>query len=134
MPLPTVTPADVKARYPVFASASDTLIALLIGEAQGAVADTWILADQKPALIAYTAHLLAIETFDTNVIDAGDLGQVAVTGRLESIEVGDVKTKFAHQYASEASGSASASALSATPYGRRYLELLRRSNPAILVV
>ena len=134
MPLPAVFPADLKARYPVFASANDSLVALLLDEAKGAVDDTWIEADQKPALIAYAAHLLALETFDSTTTTDAAGNAVAVTGRMESIEVGDVKVKYAHQYASEAAGGGSGSALASTAFGRRYLELLRRSKPAILVV
>jgi hypothetical protein len=136
MPLPTVTAQDLQARYTAFADADVALIGLLLDEAKGAVDDTWIEADQKPALLAYAAHLLALEQADDYTASDGNGGTIQVTGPLESIEVGDVKTKFAHVFLSEAAKAAASSAggLSSTPYGRRYLQLLRRSKPAILVL
>jgi hypothetical protein len=136
MPLPTVTPADLKARYPVFKDQPDTLVQLMLEDATGSVSDTWIVTDQKPALLAYAAHLLALETFASNLATDGSGNPVAITGPMESIEVGDVKVKYARQFVSEAGATAGASgsSLASTPYGRRYLELLRKSNPGILVV
>lgn len=136
MPLPTVTAGDFKARYPSFDSVDDGVVDAFLEEARGAVDDTWILADQKPALMAYAAHLMTLEGVgsEQQSIDLGG-GSVDVTGALESVQVGDVRVKFGSDEGSTSSSSSGGATgeLRRTAYGRRYYELLRRSNPAVLV-
>jgi hypothetical protein len=59
-----------------------------------------------------------------------------VSGPLSSAEVGPVKASFADGSNGGAGGgdAAGSGALASTAYGRRYLELLRRNKPAVLVV
>lgn len=135
--LSLVTAADFKARYPTFNDVGDGQINAILDEARGSVGASWIEGDQKPALLALAAHLLATDLYGSGTIAVEGIGQIAVTGALEEIAIGDVKTKFAHKFASDegaGSSSPSSSGFAATTYGRRYLELYRRSFPAIMVV
>lgn len=140
MPLPPVTAADLAARYPAFAAVAPALLTLVLDEARSAVADTWIVADQKPALLAYAAHRLSLEGHDGGLGESGHtipIGDetMSVSGPVETVEVGDTKVKFADGGSAAAPGavSVSGSGFEATVYGRYYLELLRRSQPAVLV-
>lgn len=134
MPLPVVTPTDLTTRYAAFATVDPTTIQAFLDEATGGVDDSWILADQKPALMAYAAHLMALDGVGAaaSTVDLG--GQaLEVTGALESVQVGDVRVKFGSSDGSDGGGSGSYGQFARTGYGRRYYELLLRSNPAVLV-
>ncbi|MDH7794114.1 MULTISPECIES: DUF4054 domain-containing protein [unclassified Beijerinckia] len=141
MPLPFISAADLAARYPAFAGVDPALVTLVLDEARSAVADTWIAADQKPALLAYTAHRLALEGHDGGLGDGGGhsvpIGEetMSVSGPVETVEVGDTKVKFADANGATMPGAAAVtgSGFEATIYGRYYLELLRRSQPAVWV-
>jgi len=137
MPLPLVSAADLAARYPAFADIDPVLVALVLDEARSAVADTWIEADQKPALLAYAAHILTLDGYGGGSSRTVTIGEeaVAVSGPVESAELGDAKIKFASVESGTAEvGSANAGGFAATVYGRHYFELLCRSNPGVLAV
>lgn len=123
-------------RYPSFASASPALINALLQEALGAVDETWIEQDRKPALLAYAAHLLAVELYGNPVLDLGNGQAMRVSGPLSSAEVGPAKASFADGGSGSSGGASGASAdsLASTTYGQRYLQLLRRNKPPVLVV
>lgn len=140
MPLPTVTAVDLAVRYPAFASVDLGLVTLVLDEARSAVDDRWIVADQKPALLAYAAHRLALEGHDGGLGETGHTVPIGdetmnVSGPVETVEVGDTKVKFADTNGAATLGSTAVagSGFEATVYGRYYLELLRCSQPAVLV-
>ncbi|HEV2570303.1 MAG TPA: DUF4054 domain-containing protein [Beijerinckiaceae bacterium] len=140
MSLPTVTAADLAVRYPAFASVDLGLVTLVLDDARSAVDDRWIVADQKSALLAYAAHRLALEGHDGGLGESGHTVPIGdetmnVSGPVETVEVGDTKVKFADAHGTATLGSAAVagSGFEATVYGRYYLELLRRSQPAVLV-
>ncbi|MBN9084334.1 MAG: hypothetical protein BGP04_13025 [Rhizobiales bacterium 62-17] len=140
MPLPSVTAVDLAARYPAFAAVDPVLVTLVLDEARSAVDDSWIDADQKPALLAYAAHRLALEGHDGGLGESGHTVPIGdetmnVSGPVETVEVGDTKVKFADANGATTPGAAAitGSGFEATVYGRYYLELLRRSQPAVLV-
>lgn len=123
-------------RYPSFSTASPALIDELLQEALSAVDESWIERDRVPALLAYAAHLLAVELYGNPVMDMGNGQAMRVSGPLSSAAVGSVNASFGNggNYGSTGGGGMSASVLASTPYGARYLELLRRSKPPVLVV
>ena len=101
------------------------------------VSDDWADADQAPAIMAYAAHLLAMDGFGKNSVTIG--GQtIATAGPIDSIQVGDVRTHFSGGGASSASsnagGASSGDGLSASSYGRRFIELRRRNVSPIMVL
>lgn len=121
------TSADLKARFSEFAAVPDTLVNLILAEAQAQVGGTWLERDRKPATLYLAAHLLAME---------GEPGRsasgqgAATTGPVRRRKVGDVETEYAGYGASEYGRSG----YGASEYGLRFAELMRRNFPAVAVV
>jgi hypothetical protein len=132
----TPSAADVKARYPEFTGVSDALITSVIAEASPMVDDEWHEPDQKPAIMAFTAHLLAMEGYPARAsLPAGSPLPASAGREIVMRKVGDVTT----QYAQASSGAESAStgllgSLALTVYGRRFAQLLKLNAPAIGLV
>lgn len=123
MPYTAPTIADLKARFPAFASVGDPLLTLVLNEAIGAIGPEWLERDRAPAQLYYAAHMLASE-------GAADGGVSAVAGPVKRDKVGDAETEFA----GVAGGTGDTSGFGSTEYGRRYLRLLRLNFPGVAVV
>ncbi|QJD54314.1 putative structural protein [Aminobacter phage Erebus] len=121
---------DFKTRYPEFVGIADPTLQMILDEAIAEVGDTWVEKDRTPAVLSLTAHMLASQGLGAP--SAGG-GGVAVTGAVKRRKVGDVEVEFAG-VASEGSGNGALSGYRTTMYGRRYLELMRKSFPAVYVV
>lgn len=127
---------EFKARFPEFAAVSNTLIQLVLEEAIPMAGTSWLERDRKPAIMYYTAHLLALQGEpQRTAAGAGGAGQSALTGAMKRRTVGDVTVEFA------GSGSASGAgmgpidaALSLTPYGRQYIAIRNRNFVGLLAV
>lgn len=134
MALTPPAPDTLTTRYPAFKGTDTGLISLILQEALGAVDETWIPADQQPALLAYAAHLLAIERMGDQSVTLDDGSILPTAGPLKSASVGPASFDFSDSALSiQAQQNAASNGLASTPYGRRYLELLRRNKPAVLV-
>lgn len=134
MALTPPTPDTLTNRYPAFKGTDAGLISLILQEALGAVDETWIPADQQPALLAYAAHLLAIERMGDQSVTLDDGSILPTAGPLKSASVGPASFDFSDSALSiQAQQNAASNGLASTPYGRRYLELLRRNKPAVVV-
>lgn len=134
-----ITAAEFKARYPAFATQPDAYVNAVLDEARGSVNDTWIDGDRVPALLAYTAYLIASEAAASASIAVGDGGvSVGISGALSEVWVGDVKAKFADSGNGSGSGGGSGSGSTISPaaalYWSQYERLYRRSFPAVMVV
>ncbi|EHP94887.1 DUF4054 domain-containing protein [Methylorubrum extorquens] len=136
--LASITAAEFKARYPAFEGQPDTYVNAVLDEARGSVNDTWIEGDRVPALLAYTAYLIASEATAGASIAVGEGGtSVGISGTLTEVWVGDVKAKFADGGSSGGgggSGEGSAISPAAALYWQQYMRLYRRSFPAVMVV
>ncbi|GJE77279.1 DUF4054 domain-containing protein [Methylorubrum suomiense] len=134
--LADVTAADFKARYPSFDSKPDAYVTAVLNEARGEVNDAWIEQDQVPALLVYTAYLIASEAAAGASVAVGDGLNVGVSGALTEVWVGDVKAKFADVKSGSGGGSGSGSSISpaAALYWSEFERLRRRSFPAMMVV
>jgi|GEM_PF-1197715 len=147
----TITPptaAQFKARYPLFVSVDDTLVDLVIGEAvSGYVDETWRVADQVPAILALTAHLLAMEghpltTVEDDGSSGGGGGGSTVTDRkVASIKVGDVAVSYKDGATTTSGGgsgsggsSSGSSNLDTTAYGQQFVRLRNKNFPAVAIV
>jgi len=119
----TVTPADIKARFPEFDTVSDGRIAIFIADATIEVdADEWgVYADK--GITYLTAHFLTLATGSAG----GGAGSV---GPVQSQSVGDVSVTFA----SVAGGNADGGAYGSTVYGQEYQRLLIGMGAGALVV
>lgn len=132
----TPSAAEFKARYPEFAPVSDSLVTSVIAEASPMVDDDWVETDQKPAIMALTAHLLSMEGWPARAaLPAGAPLPKGTGQQMIMRKVGDVTTQYA-QTVGVGSGSSSGllSALALTPYGNRFRQLLKLNAPAIAVV
>lgn len=137
--LADITAAEFKARYPAFTSQPDAYVNAVLDEARGSVNDTWIEADRVPALLAYTAYLIASEATAGASIAVGEGGtSVGISGALTEVWVGDVKAKFAGGGGSGGGGSGSGEGSAISPaaalYWQQYQRLYRRSFPSVMVV
>ena len=136
--LAEITAAEFKARYPAFTGQPDAYVNAVLDEARGSVNDTWIEGDRVPALLAYTAYLIASEATAGASIAVGEGGtSVGISGALSEVWVGDVKAKFADGGSSGGgggSGEGSAISPAAALYWQQYMRLYRRSFPAVMVV
>jgi hypothetical protein len=125
MPYDAPTPADLRARYPAFASVSDATIQIYLNDANGGDVDTsWFERDFSPAIQAAAAHRMS----RAGVLGSG--GSVDASAGINSFKSASVSIEFNPDAvkASVAGGWAS------TPYGLQYAELLRRNKAGPRVV
>jgi len=125
--------AEFKTRYPEFTGVSDGLVTLITAEALNMVDDDWVLSDQKPALMAFTAHLLSLEGYPSRTADLTAPLPPGAGREVIMRRVGDVSTQYA-QSASSGAGTSFSASLNLTVYGRRFAQLLRLNAPAIGLV
>ncbi len=124
--------AEFKTRYPEFTGVSDGLVTLITAEALNMVDDDWVLSDQKPALMAFTAHLLSLEGYPSRSVDPTAPLPVGAGREIIMRRVGDVTTQYAQGAASGTGGFIAS--LNLTIYGRRFAQLLKLNAPAIGLV
>ncbi|HEY8358687.1 MAG TPA: DUF4054 domain-containing protein [Ramlibacter sp.] len=131
MPYSQPSAADFKVRFPGFGSVADTTINAVLDEAIAQIGESWIEDDRRAAQLYLTAHLLIMEG-QPAASAAAALGVVS-QGQVKRVKVGDVETEFTGG-GSNSGSTGQGSGLSSTEYGRRYLQMLRRSFPSPLVV
>lgn len=121
------TAAEIKTRFPAFASVADATIETLIEEAVSYVSEDWLERDYAVAYKYIVAHLLVRE----GVLDAaGALPTAHAPGAVQSESIGDSSVS----YASQQGMSASDTDLASTEYGRRYLALRNKNFGSPVVV
>ena len=125
-------PGELKTKLPAFASVPDPTIQDAIDEAKASVDQSWIEADYKPAIIYLAAHLMTLNGVLIASSGLGDGSGLIASGAVSEMKVGDVQVKLGS--ATSGAGGGSSSGLASTPYGRRYLDLLRRNQPAVALV
>lgn len=134
-----------KTRYPLFKGLDDALINLVLNEVVSSFVDeTWLEADQIPAILALAAHFLAMEGHPfTEISDdtgSGSNESVITTGALSSIKVGDVSVSYGSGSSATGGGISSSNSsdirsnLNLTTYGQQFLSLRRKNFPAVVVV
>lgn len=124
------TAADLKARFPEFASVADATLELILAEAIGQVGETWIERDRRPAQLYLAAHMLTMEGEPARTqTGAGGAG----TGAIASRSVGDVSVTFGPR-GSGVIASGATLGFSDTTYGQQFLRLLRLNFPPIAVI
>lgn len=133
MPYTLPTAAEFKAKFPTFAAVGDPTITLAIIEASASVDTTWIERDYQPAIMYMAAHIMTIDGVVIAGAGMGDAGGVINAGLVSEMKVGDVQVKLAGA-AGGSGGAGAATGMRSTGYGLRYLELLRRNQPAVALV
>ena len=142
---PTVD--DFLKRFPGFNGFPTETIDLVLEEAIHDVGSTWVDRDRFHAMLYLTAHLLwtqeqgVIDPNAGNDTSGGGSTSTVMGGELKRRKVGDVEVEWAvgsTTTSSSGSGNPGGGAVTAayweSVYGRRYLELMRRSFPAARVV
>jgi hypothetical protein len=141
---PTVD--DFRRRFPGFSGFPDETVQMVLDEAILEVTEGWVDRDRFNATLYLTAHLLW--TQQLGVIDPSANGDGSGSGSISTVtggelkrrKVGDVEVEWATSSTAASTGGASHGGGSVTAaywesiYGRRYLELMRRSFPAVRVV
>ena len=130
MPYTRPTTDQFRVKFPTFSGVGNPTIQAAIDEASASVDQSWIEADFQPAILYLAAHIMASDgvLFD----GMGSAGGMIAAGQVSEAKVGDAMVKLGG--ASGGAGGGSASGYASTPYGKRYLELLRRNQPAIALV
>lgn len=126
--IPTET--ELKSRYPEFDPVDGTIVNEFISEASRTVDDTWEEADQKPAIMALAAHLMALEGWPKRATNPNAFNPFTTGREMAGRKVGDVSVQFATSKQSS-SGSGLFSTFNNTVYGQRFATLLKLNAPAI---
>jgi hypothetical protein len=133
MPYTLPTAAQFKAKFPTFAAVGDPTITLAIQEAGASVDLSWVEADYQPAILYLAAHIMTIDGVLMDGLQLGSVGGVIAAGQISEAKIGDAQVKLAGS-AGGSGGAGGATGLRSTGYGLRYLELLRRNQPAVALV
>lgn len=133
MVLQVPTASDLKERYPEFTGVANGTVTAIIAEASGMVDEDWVTTDQKPAIMAFAAHLLSMEGYPNRTNVQAPL-KPGVGREVLARKVGDVSTQYAQTTSAAGSSSGLLSQLGLTPYGRRFAQLLKLNAPAIGLV
>lgn len=127
MPYEAPTAANLKARFPAFAAVADEAIVMAITEASGRVDRTWPETDFQPAILLYAAHVLTLDGLGTGA--EAEMARAGASG-FQSMKSGSLSLDRGDGFSVTAGGSD----LAQTGYGRRFLEMVRRNFPPVLVV
>jgi len=126
----TITPAELRVRYPEFASATDypdARIQTWIDKGVLELSETAWGDMYNEALYPFTAHYLAMSTYT-----AGAGGAVGSIGPIASRSIGDVSVSFA------TIGNGNMSQMGAffmtTPYGQEYWRMVQLYGAGMLAI
>ena len=129
---------DFYDRYPEFAGVEDYRVDALLREAEAEVGPGWIESDRPLAMMAYAAHVLTTELASAAVSNLPDVGSETVTTRpIVRKTVGPLSIQYEKSSSSSNIGGGSVAAavdFESTAYGVRFINLRRRSFPAVLVL
>jgi hypothetical protein len=141
---PCVAPdiALFRSYFPEFVDIPDARIQLMIDEAACSIDDSWAhncaMADCTLAILYLAAHLLTMLLFAASALPQTDSsgGGVISGGEVTGVSFETMKVTYsASQMQVEKGGSKeSVYSYESTPYGQRYLDLLKVNFPAILIV
>jgi hypothetical protein len=127
--------------FPEFADIPDDRIQLMINEAACSIDDSWAhncaMADCTLAILYLAAHLLTMLLYAASALPGTDSGGGVVPGgEVTGVSFETMKVTYsASQMQIEKGGSASSVySYESTPYGQRYLDLLKVNFPAVLIV
>lgn len=117
----TPTAANLKERYPAFASTSDQVVEMFLAEASSYVGSNWTEADYRLGMMSVAAHNLSSEGYGAAI--QVPTPHAVLGASIKRRKVGDVETEY--NVAAPSSGASLQSMLSSTPFGRTYLRLVR---------
>lgn len=127
--VPTV--AQFKTRFPAFAAVADSVVQSALDEALNEVSECWIERDYPLAIMLYAAHILTLSGEGTGAeAEAAKQGLLA----FQRVKSGTFEWSRGASTSSGGNPGDDDSWYNLTQYGQRFLILLRRSFPAVLVV
>lgn len=112
------TAADLKQRFPAFASVADVTVEYWLTDARLIVTSDWIEADRAPAEMALAAHNMEENGLSSAGGAVADLASMGV----ESFKSASFSVNF------KSGGGASAGGYGSTRYGKAFLVYLRRNR------
>lgn len=130
MPYTTPTYSDFITRYPVFDNViayPQATVEAILAECANNIDTSWFENDYQPAIMAMTAHLLSIEA----TADAGAPDTPGPATYLTSESFAGMSMSYGKS--SESGSLSSSESWGSTTYGRRYLDLLRKNKPPVVV-
>lgn len=132
-----------RAYFPEFEKVPDERVELMINEAACSVDSSWVqnccgIADCTLAILYLSAHLLTMLLFAASALPkTGESGGTIISGgEVTGVAFETMRVSYsASQMQVEKGGSKeSVYSYESTPYGQRYLDLLKVSFPAVVVV
>lgn len=128
MPYATPTYEEFIARFPIFDNEvkwPQSMVELVLAEAASNIDTTWFEPDYQPAINYQTAHLLSTDNSATGTDP--EVGQPTYIS-------GESFSGMSTSYQKIQGGTLSQSEMwGSTVYGRRYLDLLRKNKPAVVI-
>lgn len=133
--------SDLRERFPEFASYTDVQIAYAIDDASCWADTSWTndCGDCTKAILFLAAHFLFMQaqaalTLPEQVSDGEGGFTFLEGGQVTSIGFETMRVGFSKSQAFQGGTDKVSGDFSASPYGQRYLMLLRANVPAVLVV
>ena len=117
------TSLSIKNRFPVFAGIPDSVVEFAIEEASLVVDGSWGTATEQLLAISYVvAHFLMVgiqrmESGDGQIVSSERIGEMTISYLAQPVPTQDKDQDW-----------------TTTPFGTRYLAILKRNVPAIAVV
>jgi hypothetical protein len=133
MTLPSVSVEDFLARFPEFEEAGEERIALALTEAVNYVSDEWAVEHLPMAIMLLAAHFIYAESTLMFSLK-GNLSGQATAGPIVSKSIGPLSTTYANTLSTLQRSSGQGSDLGDSPYGQRFLTLMRVNFPPVLVI
>lgn len=112
------TPDQLQARYPAFGAVADATVQVWITDALRSVDESWIEDDYAPAIMALTAHNMALLGL------AATAGAGALPAGVTRFKSGVMDVTISEA----AAGAAARGGYGSTVYGREFQLLLNRSH------
>lgn len=134
-PCPNPTIHEFRDRFPEFADTSDAQVQLAIDDTSCMADTSWDITcvNCKTAKLFLAAHYLALMAFAAEALAHKTGATIDEGGKVTSIAFDIMKVGFSSPQF-KAAMSTGQYDLNSTPYGARYLGLLRLSQPAVWVV
>lgn len=137
---PTVD--DFRAKFPEFADLDDETIQTLLDEAGRNVDETWTEGDYTNAILYLAAHYHQLSLMAANESGGTGTGEdasgVPAGSMITSEHIGPIAVSYGKSTSATSAGSSGSGAypspFGTTIYGQRYLDLLKKNIPAVLVI
>lgn len=126
------TPTQFKERYVEFTPVSDPRVTIFLTEALRSVDDSWLEADQQPAIMALAAHNLSLEgepALSNGTVVTNQNGRY-----LKSRKVGDVTNEWAESESQKSGSTAQENSYRSTVYGAKFYQLMKLNHTGMRVV